>query len=101
GPLFGKTHRFGKFQESGRHLCPTVKAGFQTGGGVAAFALVFVAGGHAAFFARETRPVSQQVSGADAKTAGVRRESGGADGGAVSAGEMRDQPAIVDAGQTQ
>src|SRR5579864_1474923 len=101
GPFFRKTHRFGKFQESGRHLRPTVEAGFQAGRGVAALALVFLAGGNAAFLAGETGPVSQQVSGADAKTARVGRESGSADGRAVSAGKVRDQPAIVNAGQPQ
>ena len=80
GPLFGKAGRLGEFEESGRHLRPTVEAGFQAGGGIAALALIFVTGGNAAFLAGEPCPVRQQISGANAKPARIRRESGGANG---------------------
>ncbi len=33
------------------------------------------------------------------RPAGIRGESGGANGGAVAAGEVRDQPAVMDAGE--
>lgn len=67
---------------------------------MAAFALVLVAGGHAAFLAGETGPVGQQVSGADAKSSRIRRESCGADG-VSEAGKMGNELAMVNAGQTQ
>lgn len=67
---------------------------------MAAFALVLVASGNAAFLAGNASPVCQQVRGADAKTAGVRGESGGANS-VTKAGKMGDELAMVNAGQTQ
>jgi hypothetical protein len=100
GPLFGKASRLNKSEESRRHLRPTVEASFQTAKSVTAFALVFVAGRHTAFLAGEARPIGQQVSGADAKTSGIRGESGSANGVTIPR-KMGDELAMVNAGQTQ
>src|SRR5690242_10252959 len=102
GPFFAKAGGFGEFQESGRHLRPAaVAALFHAGEGIASLATVFIAGRHAAFFAGNARPVSQQRGSINAQAATIEGKSGGADGRAVSVGEMRKQPAIVDSGKAQ
>src|SRR5215831_18743611 len=100
-PLLGKAGGFGEFQKSGRHLRPAMKACLQAGGGMAALALVLFAGRNAAFLAGEAGPVGEQGGGTDAKASRVRGESSGANGGAVSAREVWNQAAVMNACETQ
>ncbi|HKV94472.1 MAG TPA: hypothetical protein VJW20_18140 [Candidatus Angelobacter sp.] len=76
-----------------------MEARLQAGGGIAALVLVFLAGGNAAFLAGKAGPISKQGGSSDAKTAGVGRESSGANGCAIAIWKVRYKPAIVDAGQ--
>src|ERR1700681_271230 len=89
-PLRDEAGGLNELHEGGWYARPAVKAGFKAGRGVAAFALVFVAGGDAACFAREFSPVLEHGGGIDAATARMGREPGSANGGAVS-GKVRDK----------